>query len=202
MNSKKRPMPLIKTDETTFDKILAHHVNPEVFPLTEAVEEIKNRLYEIFALRLRGFTKPMIVKMWKRKDISESQAYIDIRNSEALYGNMAKVEKEGYRAMWLAWAEDFKLRCQQKGDRKNEAVALKLIAEYGGFQEDDAAEFNADKLANVEVVFALPKQYLKYLKHLPQNGKGGVDDLNLTGPIEDIDYEEIREELESDKKNS
>lgn len=194
---KKREM-IIKRDDTTFDRILANHKNPEAFPLTVLEQEQLDRWHEAFTLMLNHWSKPKIVERWaKEKGIKSSQAYADIRNAESLFGNVLKADAEGYRIKWLLWAEDYLMRCKQKGDRNNEAKALLLIGKYAQLDVVDDQEFNAAKLENPDIRFDVDKKDLQVLKQHTNNGKGGVDDLNLTGPIEDIEFEEIDVDAES-----
>jgi len=196
MGDKKRKM-LVKRNDNTFDKIKAHYINPEEYPLTETNQAILNRWNEVLVLRLERFTKTEIATKWKEeKDLSPAQAYIDIKNSELFFGDVLKANKEGAKAIWLEYAIDFLKRCVKKKDRANEAKALKMIAEYGDFKEEDNPDFNPEKLENVKIEFAIPKQYLKYLKTAQSSG---VDDFNLTEPL-DVDYEEIEIEIKDAKK--
>lgn len=188
---KKREM-MIKRDDTTFDRILANHKNPDAFPLTIQEQEQLDRWHEAFTLMLNHWSKPKIVERWvNEKNIKPSQAYVDIRNAETLFGNVLKSSAEGYRAKWLLWAEDYLMRCKQKGDLNNEAKAIALIGKYAQLDKEEDARFNPEKLENPEIQFALTKKELEILKQHINTGKGGVDDLNLSGPIEDIEFEDI-----------
>lgn len=186
MGTKKRNM-LIKRGDSTFDKILAHYIDPVNFPLSDTNNDILNRLNEVFALRLNHFSSQQIVNKWvNEKGISQAQAYIDIRNSEKLFGNVLKADVEGSRTVWLEHTRDFLKRCIQKGDRGNEGKALKMMADYGGFAHEDSPEFNPEKLENKEIHIVLPKQMLEVLKDVVSKGVVDFNNLDVT----DIDFEE------------
>ncbi|PIF32997.1 hypothetical protein CLU81_3567 [Flavobacterium sp. 9] len=195
MGTNKRSM-LLKRGDSTFDKILAHYINPEHFPLSQTNTDILNRLNEIFALKLNHFSSQQIVNKWmKEKDLSQAQAYIDIRNSEKLFGNILKADTEGSRAIWLEHTRDFLKRCIQKGDRINESKALKLIAEYGGLAKEDNPEFNAEKFENMEIHVNVDKEVEKRLLEMLSSGSADFNNLNVT----DIEHEEIKSDEEDDQ---
>lgn len=186
---KKREM-LIKRGDSTFDKILAHHSNPEAFPLTKSEQEQLGRWRKIFALTMNHYTKMQIVDMMVKEGLSQSQAYSDIRNTESLFGNVLKANKEFERAWYIADTKDFLKRCIQKGDRNNEAKARALLGKYGDMDKDDDMKFNPEKLVHQEAQFDLPEAYMKLLKDMMQ---GGVHDFNKMDVI-NVDFEEIEED--------
>jgi hypothetical protein len=195
MGTKKRNM-LIKRGDSTFDKILAHYIDPEHFPLSETNTDILNRLNEVFALRLNHFSSQQIVNKWvNEKGISQAQAYIDIRNSEKLFGNVLKADVEGSRVIWLEYTRDFLKRCKQKGDRGNESKALKLMAEYGGFANEDNPEFNAEKFQNMEIHVNVNKEVQSRLLEMLSGGSVDLNSLNVT----DIEFEELKPDEEDDQ---
>lgn len=195
MGTKKRSM-LIKRGDTTFDKILAHYINPEHFPLSETNTSILNRYNEVFALRLAHFSSQQIVnKLVKDKGISQAQAYLDIRNSGRLFGNVMKADTEGSRALWIEYLLDFLKRCKQKGDRTNESKALKLLAEYGGLANEDNPEFNPEKFENMEIHVNVNKDVQSRLLQMLASGSVDLNNLNVT----DIDFIELKADEEDDQ---
>jgi len=188
----KNKLPIrINKGDTTLDKILAHHIDPIRFPLSQKMEEIRKRWAEVLTLRLNCYSPQQILnKLMEDHGISSAQAYLDLRNSESLYGNVMQSDKKGKQAILYEYAFKFYQKAIQMKDLKSEAKALELMAKFGGLDEMELADFNPEKLENVTIQFSIPKEYHKYLK-LPLNS--GVDDLNLTKPI-DIDFEEINTE--------
>ena len=195
MGTKKRNM-LIKRGDSTFDKIKAHYINPELFPLSETNTDNLNRLNEVFALRLNHFSSQQIVNKWvKDKGLSQAQAYLDIRQSEKLFGSVMKSDTEGSRAIWLEHTRDFLKVCVQKGDRNNQAKALLLLAKYGGFANEDNPEFNPEKFENMEIHVNVPKEVQNRLMEMLSGGSVDLNDLNVT----DIDFEELKPEDDDDQ---
>lgn len=194
MGSKKREM-LIKRGDSTLDKIMAYYINPEHFPLSEANADILLRLNEVFALRLNHFsTQQILNKFVKEKGLSQAQVYIDIRNSEKLFGNVMKADAEGSRVIWLEYCRDFLKRCIQKGDRSNEAKAIKMLAEYGGLANEENPNFNPEKFENMEIHVNVDKQVQSKLLEMLSGGSVDLNNLNVT----DIDFEELKTEENDD----
>lgn len=194
MGSKKRDM-LIKRGDSTFDKILAHYINPDQFPLSETNSSILLRLNEVFALRLNHFsTQQILNKFVKEKGLSQAQVYADIRNSEKLFGSVLKVDKEGSRAVWLEYTRDYLKRCIQKGDRNNEAKALKMLADYGGLANEDNPNFNPEKFENMEIHVNIDKQLQNKFLEMLSGGSADFNSLDVT----DIDFEDLEKPKTND----
>lgn len=195
MGTKKRSM-LIKRGDSTFDKILAHYINPEYFPLSDTNTAILNRYNEVFALRLAHFSSQQIVnKLVKEKGISQAQAYLDIRNSGRLFGNVMKADLEGSRALLIEHLFDFLKRCKQKGDRTNESKAYKLLGEYGGLAKEENPEFNPEKFENMEIHVNVNKEVQSRLLQMLSGGSVDLNHLNVT----DIDFQELKAEQDDDQ---
>lgn len=188
MKKEKRPM-LVKRGDSTFDRVVAHHRNPEDFPLTAKEQEQLDRWNEVFVLLLNHWTPFEVVEKLKRQGISRSQAYLDIKNAKSLFGDVLKAEKEADRALWIQWVKEYLKRSKQNGDSKAEGKALELLAKYAGWSHEEDANFNPEKLENVEIRFDLPKKYLKILEGM---GDKGVDDFNSLD-VTDVEYEDIND---------
>lgn len=186
MEDKKRPM-LVKIGDSTFDKIKAFYINPEEFPLSDKLEEIRMRWVAISNFSSKAYGKIEIANMLMRDfGVKQAQAYIDIRNAENIFGTVSATESNAFKAMWIEWTKDYLKRCRQKNDRVNEAKALALLAQYGDLDKDEL-EFNPEKLENKELQIVLPKQMLDILQGMV--GKGVIDfnSLNVT----DVNFEEV-----------
>lgn len=187
MADKKRAM-LVKVGDSTYDKIRAFYIDPENFPLSETQEEIRKRWIMARSMSLNAYNKFEIVQVMVRDcEISEAQAYNDIRNSENMFGSITVTEELAFRSMLVEWMKDFLKRSRQKHDRKSEAKALDLLAKYGLKEEN--AEFNPEKLIDKKVEFTLPKDQLDMLKEM--NKKGVVDFNRL--PSEETKFIDIPE---------
>lgn len=186
----------IKKGDTTLEKIMAHHIDPVRFPLSSKLEEIRKRWAEVLTLSFNYYSPQQIVnKLMEDHDISLAQAYLDVKNAQSLYGNVMESDKKGKQAILYEYSHKYYQRAIQAKDLKAQAKALELMAKFGGLDEVDLADFNPEKLENVEIKFSIPKSHFKYLKL--GNSDGGVDDLNLQGPI-DVEFEELANDEEAD----
>ena len=183
----------IQKGDTTLEKIMAHHIDPVRFPLSPKLEEIRKRWSEVLTLSFNYYSPQQIVnKLMEDHGVSLAQAYLDVKNAQILYGNVMESDKKGKQAILYEYAHKYYQRAIQAKDLKAQAKALELMSKFGGLDEVDLADFNPEKLENVEIKFAIPKELYKYLK-LSDNQ--GVDDFNLSAPI-DIEFENVPEDEE------
>lgn len=183
----------IQKGDTTLEKIMAHHIDPVRFPLSPKLEEIRKRWAEVLTLSFNYYSPQQIVnKLMEDYGVSLAQAYLDVKNAQILYGNVMESDKKGKQAILYEYAHKYYQRAIQAKDLKAQAKALELMAKFGGLDEVDLADFNPEKLENVEIKFAIPKELYKYLK---MGEHEGVDDSNLSAPI-DIEFENVEEDEE------
>lgn len=180
----------IQKGDTSLEKIMAHHIDPIRFPLSPKLEAIRKRWAEVLTLSFNYYSPQQIVnKLMEDHDISLAQAYLDVKNAQCLYGNVMESDKKGKQAILYEYAHKYYQRSIQAKDLKAQAKALELMAKFGGLDEVDLSDFNPEKLENVEIKFAIPKQVYQYLK---LSNDQGVDDSNFSKPI-DIEFEELNE---------
>lgn len=191
--AKKRPM-LIKTGDSTFDKIQAFYIDPENYPLSEKLEEIRIRWTLVVNLQLKAYSKIKIANMLvKDYGVCQAQAYIDIRNAGNMFANVFQTDEKVYKAMWIEWATDFLKRAKQSKDLKSEGKALDLLGKYGDLETKDL-DFNPDKFENKEISINLSKNLQGKL--IDMIGAGVVDFNSLD--VTEVDFEEIKPEQEDD----
>jgi len=197
MSTNKRAMAVINRDDSSFQHILAHHSNPDAFPLNDRQQEIVIRWRAIFAMQLRGHNRMYIVKMLENDGLSTSQAYADFKNVESLFGNVLKADKEYQRVLWLARAEEDYLRAKQKGKDELAAKIHADIAKYNGLDKvDDQASFNAEKLENNTLELSFGKETVELMKNFATNGKSNVVNFNSLN-VTDIGHTELPADEES-----
>jgi hypothetical protein len=183
----KRPMKLTIGD-TAFEKIQAFYINPELYPLSDAVEKIRQRWITIVTWQLKVYPKHVIANMLERDfGISPAQAYADIRNAENIFGNIIKSDNEAFNSMWLEWTKDYLKRSRINGDRKSEGKALDLLAKYGGL-DAESPEFNPEKLENKEIKIVMDPKLQKMLFEMVSKGVADFNSLNVT----DVDFDEVK----------
>jgi len=189
--SKTRAMTVINRDDNTFQHILAHHSNPDAFPLNDKQQEILIRWRAIFAMQLRGHNRMYIIKILEKDGLSTSQAYADFKNVESLFGNVLKADKEYQRVLWLARAEEDYLRAKQKGKDELAAKIHADIAKYNGLDKnEDQANFNAEKLENNTIELAFGKETMDLMKNFTTKGKSNVVNFNSFNVV-DISHEDL-----------
>ena len=107
MGNKKRDA-IVTIGDSTFDKVQAFYINPEAYPLSPTLEDIRKRWIYVTTLMLKAYPKFKIANMLvKDFGLSQSQSYIDIRNAENLFGKISLTESEAFKAMWIEWTKDF-----------------------------------------------------------------------------------------------
>lgn len=186
---KKRAVPIrLPKPDNTFEMIMAHYLDPLKYSLSEKQEEIRKRWAEVLTLRLNYYSRIQIANKFNEDyGISLAQAYVDIRNSELLYGNVLKADKEGTRAILYEYAHKFYQLAIKAKDLKAMAKGLELMAEFGGVKDMDNQDFNPEKLENKEIKVIMPKSMIDALKAMVSKGSVDFNDFNVT----DINYEEV-----------
>lgn len=181
--------PLINRNDSSMDKIRAYYSNPEKHPLSPTVDEVRMRLTEVITLKQTYWSNQKIVKKWAIDyGLSQAQAYIDIRNSELLFGEIMKTNRQSKQAMLYEYSFQLLQRAREKGDVKAEAKALDLMGKYSGIADEELMEFNPEKFENVEVSIAMPKEMQDILFQMALKGNVDFNDLNVV----DIEFEEIK----------
>lgn len=191
---KKLPFRIQKGDNT-LDKIMAHHIDPIRFPLSDKLELIRKRWAEVLTLRFNYYSPQQIVnKLMEDQGISMAQAYLDIKNSEIIYGNVMQADKKGTKAILYEYAHKFYQRAMKSEDLKAQAKALELMAEFGGIRDIEQADYNPEKFENKEITINLSKNLQGKL--IDMIGAGVVDFNALD--VTEVDFEEIKPEESDD----
>lgn len=191
MSSKKRQM-MVKVGDSTFDKIQAYYINPENYPLSETNESIRQRWVLVVSLLLRSFPKYKIANMLEKDfGLSQSQAYLDIKNAESLFGDIHKTSKEVEKIIWKEWVRDYIKRAKRKGDFKSEGKGLDMFAKYGDFGAEELS-FDPEKLEKKDVEITVhPKLMQAFIGMI----KKGVIDFN-TLDVTNIEFDDVTTEEE------
>lgn len=180
----------INKGDTTLEKIMAHHIDPLKFPLSDKLQEIKDRWSDVLRMRLNYYSPQQVVdELIKKYGLSQAQAYLDVRNSETLYGSVMESDKKGKMAILYEYAHKYYQRAIQAKDLKAQAKALELMKEFGGIDED-ALEFNPEKFENYQIQVRLTKGLQDKLTEMLHKGIVDLNDLDVT----DADYEDLTNE--------
>lgn len=181
----------IQKGDTTLDKIMAHHIDPVRFPLSDKLETIRKRWAEVLTLRFNYYSPQQIVnKLMEDSGVSLAQAYLDLKNSEILYGNVMQSDKKGKQAILYEYAHKYYQRSIQAKDLKAQAKGLELMAKFGGLDEVELADFNPDKFENKEIHIHMDKNLQRKLSEMIG---GGVVDFNPLD-VTDIEHVEVNQD--------
>ncbi len=180
----------INKGDTALEKIMAYHIDPVKFPLSDKLQEIKGRWSDVLQMRLNYYSPQQVVdRLIEKYGISQAQAYIDLRNSEILYGSLMDSDRKGKMAILYEYAHKFYQRAIQAKDLKAQAKALELMKDFGGV-DDDVLEFNPEKFENFQIQVNLTKSLQEKLVEMLKTGTTNFNDLDVT----DMDYEEVNNE--------
>jgi hypothetical protein len=185
----------IQKGDTSLEKIMAHHIDPVRFPLSEKLETIRKRWAEVLTLRFNYYSPQQIVnKLVEDSGVSLAQAYLDLRNSEILYGNVMQSDKRGKQAILYEYAHKYYQRAIQDKDLKSQAKALELMAKFGGLDGVELADFNPEKFENQEIHIHMNKDIQRKLVEMLGGGSVDFNSLDVT----DIDHVEVKQDEEDE----
>lgn len=183
----------IKVGDSTFDRILAHYKDPDSFPLTQTEENQVERWRMIYGMMLNHGNRTDIVKMLAREGRSTAQAYIDIKNTETVFGSVMRANKEFEKVLHIEGLKDMLRRAIQKRDFKAEGTARKLLEKAFAFDKDEASMPDPEKYKAIKLDINIPQQYLEAIAAMKGN-------FNLTKPL-DVDYTVIDEQINEGKED-
>jgi hypothetical protein len=182
-------LPTLKTGDSSFDKIYAYYKDSTKYPLTPKQTDLKDRWLAAFTLRQNFHSREQAANVLMEKyEISRAQAYRDLRNTERLFGNVMKADRDGSLAILLEYSHKFLLMAIKAKDLKSIGKALELMGKYAEVDKENGINFNPEKLENKPVRMLIHKEVKNaLLSHLST----GV--LNLNELTIDTDFEEIVE---------
>lgn len=184
--------PIIKTGDSTFDKVYAYYKDPKKYPLRDKQLELKDRWLAAFALRQNFHSREQATNVLMDKyKISRAQAYRDLRNAERLFGNVMKADRDGSLAILLEYSHKYLLMAVKAKDLKAIGKALDLMGKYSEIDKDVNVNFNPEKLENTPIKMSVPKDVANaIISHLSETGTVDMNKLE----VEDVDYEDLGDE--------
>mgnify|MGYP000162115730 CR=1 FL=1 len=184
----KQHLPTIKTGDTTFDRIYAYYKDSTKYPLSEKQTEVKNRWLAAFTLRQNFHSREQAANVLMEKyGVKRAQAYRDLTNSERLFGNVMKADRNGSLAILLEYSHKYLLMAVKAKDLKAIGKALELMGKYAEVDKENSINFNPDKLEDKPIKMSVPKEAVQAIvQHLVT---GSLDFNNLV--VEDIPHEEV-----------
>lgn len=192
-------LPAFKRGDTSLDKIRAYYADPVKFELSATLEAVRERLQHVMQLRLNYWSKQKIVTYLKdHYGIEQAQAYIDIRNSELLYGEINETSRKAKQSVLYEFSFQFLQRARERADLKAEAKALELLSKFGGLDEEDNLEFNPEKFEAVTPKISINKKAYELFMKMASQGSVDLNDFNAT----EIDFEEVNDQKENEEDGS
>jgi len=131
-------IPNLITPNTSTDRIRAHYIDGA--ELCESDKKIKERLQTAHSLRENEMNNRSVIVsiLMKRFDISQAQAYEDIRNATFLFGKVTPLDKEGLRSMMTEWSIDLLRMAKQTKNLKAYEKALERLTKVNNLDKEDA----------------------------------------------------------------
>jgi hypothetical protein len=166
--------------------------------LTDHQKEKVRQVRAAYGLMLEVRSKFYIVgALIKEFQISQVSAYRIIKNTELLFGDLGKSNKEIKRQIAEEMAKEAYRIAKYKGETKEMISAARAYNEASGITRDDPEVIDFDKIQPSLIVMVLPEGMEQQLQQLLS---AGLVNLNKFLPEETIDIE--HEELESKSKGT
>jgi hypothetical protein len=123
-------------EDTTFERIRQHLLTG--YEISAVDKNQLDRWRAVQALLLEKKTDRQIALMHsKNYDISLGHAYIDIRNSKNLLGDVHKADKESLRYMVTQWAIEACKKAEETGDNDTLVKSLEKIIKANNLDKED-----------------------------------------------------------------
>jgi hypothetical protein len=127
------------TDLTDEDKIRAHYL--EDYKLPQRLSTQVERMEQINAWLVEGNSAGEVVKMViNHYDLKPSQAHKILRDTRALFGDVAKINKDHQRYVLVERYHDLLTQAKDKKDLFLQKEILDALAKVNGLYNQDAAE--------------------------------------------------------------
>ncbi len=181
---------LIKTGDTTLDKIFAHYIDETKYKLSKKQEEIKERWLAAWTLRITFHSTDQAIKAYMDKyDVSRAQAFRDVARAERLFGNLSKTDRDGKRAIWSEYVHKYMLMAIKDKDLKAIGKALDLMERAYSLDKEESGLFNPEKLEDKPIKLSIKRTTIEILTQVLETG---VVDLNGAKTI-DVESIEVKE---------
>jgi len=188
----KKAIRRVKFDkETHFDRIKASFIDDKII-LSDKELKLKRRWMTAFSLmRDKIYSSGQAAKyLHKTENISIAQAYRDVNNALALFGDIHTVNTEGVKiilreAYWRLYQMAVK-----DGNLDQQRKALDSYKELFDFDRNLDDEKLAEKIEAHIYKITVPRDVAKALRE--QLNKGVIDFNQY--PSEDVEYEEISDD--------
>lgn len=153
---------LLKGD--TKDRITAFYLDSDFVRLSEKEEQIRIRWSKAFTLLNQFHSVQQVVQVLMREhNISEAQAYRDIKSSTELFGDVAYTSKEAYRSILFEYAMKIYQLAASKHDLGEMNKALAIMVKIKGLDKESDIGIDFEKLQPHTFNINFPVEELKVL---------------------------------------
>lgn len=179
--------------DDTFQRLRAHHFDPDNYPITVKETEILDRIKMLFMYRSRNKYSKLQAVQQVAKDFSVHQAtvYRDYKLMTEIYGEIDEVD---VRAEKMFTRNEYYFLYQQMLKERDWQGALKALEKYDAtFPEIDPNEADPEKLAAQNFKIKMTREMSKKLDEL-MNFKTSNSERNSFDPVidfKDIDVEDV-----------
>lgn len=169
-------LPVVKTGDSTFDKIHAFFIDETVVSLSPKQEEIKERWLAVWTLRLNYHSTEQAISVYMKKyEVERAQTFRDLKNAEKLFGSISKTSIDGRRAIWAEYCHKYLQQTIKAKDLKAQGKALELLGQAWEVDKLDNQLINPEKLTNPQIKLKFPS---KLVDALVAKMATGVADFN------------------------
>lgn len=182
---------------TSLDAIRAYYLDTRGrAKLTAKQEEIRQRLVAAHGLLCRFHSPTRAIKKHKKRwDLSDVQAWRDVRQAISLFGDVQKAEKEGIRYIVFEYSIETFRQAKKAKDFKAMARAVDTMTKIMGLDKESPDLPDFEKLKPAMIVVGLPDDQVQRLDTIL--AAGAVDlSQGLPTAEEYLEYEEVGEEEE------
>ncbi|MAF36466.1 hypothetical protein CL622_05110 [archaeon] len=178
--------------DTHFENILASYLDEGKIVLSPLEEDMKKRWEAAFSLLLNFHSREQAVKVLKQQfGGSLATAYRDINRALALFGDITKSRKEGWRYIIFEYNQKLFQMATKEKNLESMGKCLDRMIKLADLDKEEA-NFNPEKLQAQVYEISLPKALEKAV--LTMLSKGVVDFNNFQA--QDVEFEEVPNETE------
>lgn len=169
--------------KTTIDKISAWYLDKESgVTLTEKEEKIRVRWSAAFSLLCQYHSPQQAVKVIQEQfDISEPQAYRDVKQATKLFGDVTKSEKEGYRHILYEYSMKVFQMAAKNHDLQNMNKSISNMISLKGLDVEDPDMPDFNKLQPHQYNINIPDATINILSNMMNKGVVNISDIKDEG---------------------
>ena len=180
----------LTSQDSHFENILASYLDEKTIKLSPLEEEMKKRWEAAFSLLLNFHSREQAVKVLKQQfGGSMATAYRDINRALALYGDITKSRKEGWRYIIFEYNQKLFQMATKEKNLESMGKCLDRMIKLAELDKEESS-FNPEKLQAQIYDISLPKTLEKAL--MTMVSKGVIDFNNYE--TQEVPFVELKDE--------